>query len=1562
MKFSIFIINGRVIMNSFEKKFLSTVCALSMAMSSVGALNVLADDKYNYAIGNITIGGSELTGGDEMSAEDIRAAIAALGEVSLENYTEKKDDVIKIAKSINLLSDEQKETELQNVKMGEEETADTYWKRIKDATFAVEAGPVYDMMKTLPEAKAISEKNYKDYYGKVFEIESVYNELSANSQKKLAETSQPYNWSAALDKIKGFDSSERVKCVEFMEKIEIDASKITTDNYISSVQTLDNAKTSYAALIEAQKKYVNTTLENDNYPSAEELLAAGGTAVNEFEKNTMNTIKNLVAYDSITFDNCDEVKKNADEAKRMYDIVKEFGGVFVDEELELKIKDCIDVSDYFIASASLKDTFTSASYVADKNAIDELITRYSALSETRQTLAQKAKERVDDILGKWTEFRQRLIDDAIAAINAIPEFDSSTCENQDAQDEQNEWTKVVNAIKSAETKINAVAESDRSEIANIETYNTKKAEYEKIKSDYKAELDVIELIKAIGEVGSLPTDAINLGSKEKIEAARAAYNLLTSDQQGMNLITSELPNLVAAETEYNELTTAKDEIDEYLKKFNAELKDNDYDYDNIPSEEEFNAAKDYYDNARKKAYDTDNYGTKLNGCIQETDKRKYEVFEKFYAAATDLNAAGTALETAVDLFFDAIGITDVNSGANEIKEAIIEYTAENPDGLVILKDKYDAAGAAKGAYDTAIHTADSVADMLADDTINKVPANQEPYKSFGNYAAQYMAAAAVFEEINPSEVQEKVVNWAKDVKTLFDQGEAEGYVQNILEQYEKLSKQKNDFTDAENAYAVRNHADALSQYMYLSERIEQYKEADAFIKSVNNTAAELENIDSIRVSADDTNYGNKLNELKNNYIKNNDTYNKLLTQAVKDIDGVNEAYDACVGTGKQIENRKTAYEFDKKVSQVSYIRPDSDFAKVQEEKFTALWEEYKSFSDEEKAYVITTDDLAQKEARLVKDAIDAIESVTDYKNSFGAAVKDANICAEKMHAEQELVDNYANLEYYMKANDFVEKAYSLQDVTGDNYTGYVETIDNLYTWYKGWTEDNADVAPDNANNAVDTAYETLKTASTAIVGFMIAALGTPDDIKAMTELEQLSNVKSQLDAIDEAYENLPTENKLQVTGYSRYTLGKEAYYEAMQAYNKNMAASVDALISAIGYRDEDNNITMTYENYLDYKEAISKAQSAYDALDDTQKDFVTLKTVLDEASKDFDEWTTAEAKAQEIKEKLAAISDDITKDNYEDERKNLDEVVGLYEELLKSDPDIVYFITVDEHIRKEQLKTKIEFVEQYMAVVNMIDEKLLKNSDIYNKIVNEGEINVEYAAIISDIEKAYNDLSVDQKLCVDNYVVLSEAKKAYNKNVDAAIETIKNEIDAIEIDSIRKDKETEEKLTRIQDLIDLLSDEKVKEIDEDRLKKLADAWDRYNILKTPEEVCGMIESLGKIDELTEENYKEKNAAVTAAEEAFNLLSSEERFKVTNYASLEEWRKAIDSFTVDHSGDINLDGVVDINDIYTMVQFALEKNTPTEEEFERANIVKETGVEEECIDIYDILAAIDLIEF
>lgn len=136
----------------------------------------------------------------------------------------------------------------------------------------------------------------------------------------------------------------------------------------------------------------------------------------------------------------------------------------------------------------------------------------------------------------------------------------------------------------------------------------------------------------------------------------------------------------------------------------------------------------------------------------------------------------------------------------------------------------------------------------------------------------------------------------------------------------------------------------------------------------------------------------------------------------------------------------------------------------------------------------------------------------------------------------------------------------------------------------------------------------------------------------------------------------------------------------------------------------------------------------------------------------------------------------------------------------------------------------------------------------------------------------------------------------------------------------------------------------------------------YAELKTPEEVIALIDAIGNVDELTEENFEEKKAAAEAAREGFETLSNADKSSVTNYSKLTVWEDMLANFNVDHSGDIDMNGEVNINDINMMVKMALKKYVPTEEEFERANIVKEDNGEEEVIDIFDVLAAIEKIIF
>lgn len=189
-------------------------------------------------------------------------------------------------------------------------------------------------------------------------------------------------------------------------------------------------------------------------------------------------------------------------------------------------------------------------------------------------------------------------------------------------------------------------------------------------------------------------------------------------------------------------------------------------------------------------------------------------------------------------------------------------------------------------------------------------------------------------------------------------------------------------------------------------------------------------------------------------------------------------------------------------------------------------------------------------------------------------------------------------------------------------------------------------------------------------------------------------------------------------------------------------------------------------------------------------------------------------------------------------------------------------------------------------------------------------------------------------------------------------------------DMIVKDSETKKLFDNIQKMIDSLSDANKEKIGvneedteyKDRLTRFAAAQKKYDALNTSAEVAEMIKALGNPEELTEANLESKKTAVKAAEDAYELLAETEKLNVENYSALKNWKEAIDNFFVDHSGDINGDGEVDIDDIYAMIQFVLGRKTPTDEQFERANIVKSTDGSAEEIDIFDVLAAIDLIEF
>ena len=112
-------------------------------------------------------------------------------------------------------------------------------------------------------------------------------------------------------------------------------------------------------------------------------------------------------------------------------------------------------------------------------------------------------------------------------------------------------------IDAARSAYNALTDAQKSRIANYKTLTSAEAEYAKLKAAADlAAADQAAANAVSAKIGAIGTVAYTAGSKEKIDAARDAYNALTYKQK---TLVKNYASLTAAEAKYAELKKAADD-------------------------------------------------------------------------------------------------------------------------------------------------------------------------------------------------------------------------------------------------------------------------------------------------------------------------------------------------------------------------------------------------------------------------------------------------------------------------------------------------------------------------------------------------------------------------------------------------------------------------------------------------------------------------------------------------------------------------------------------------------------------------------------------------------------------------------------------------------------------------------------------------------------------------------------------------------------------------------------------------------------------------------------------
>ncbi|HMM05732.1 MAG TPA: S-layer homology domain-containing protein [Clostridiales bacterium] len=203
--------------------------------------------------------------------------------------------------------------------------------------------------------------------------------------------------------------------------------------------------------------------------------------------------------------------------------------------------------------------------LGDKNAVEAARSAYEALSETRQGLVtnlatlEAAEAKIAQLSASATDrAAAQKVTDQIAA---LPTVDDLTLENRDA----------VEAARNAYEALNETRQGLVTNVAALEAVEAKITQLSATAADQTAAQTVIDQIDALPNV-----DALTLGDKDAVEAARSAYNALNETRQ--KLVTN-VAVLEAAEAKMKTLTEDTPPVIDVDKM--TDVKSTDWFYDSV---------------------------------------------------------------------------------------------------------------------------------------------------------------------------------------------------------------------------------------------------------------------------------------------------------------------------------------------------------------------------------------------------------------------------------------------------------------------------------------------------------------------------------------------------------------------------------------------------------------------------------------------------------------------------------------------------------------------------------------------------------------------------------------------------------------------------------------------------------------------------------------------------------------------------------------------------------------------------------------------------------------------
>lgn len=366
----------------------------------------------------------------------------------------------------------------------------------------------------------------------------------------------------------------------------------------------------------------------------------------------------------------------------------------------------------------------------------------------------------------------------------------------------------------------------------------------------------------------------------------------------------------------------------------------------------------------------------------------------------------------------------------------------------------------------------------------------------------------------------------------------------------------------------------------------------------------------------------------------------------------------------------------------------------------------------------------------------------------------------------------------------------------------------------------------------------------------------------------------------------------------------EAYVDITVISAEDSAAvkAVEKLISEIGEVNSESG------------EVIAAARTAYDALDESLREYVSNYDVLTNAEEEY-------APLKEVYDLIEAIGDIdySTKESVENAAEHFDALT-------------------------EEQQSKITNAEKLSAAKEALDSILADITAVEEKIAAIGNVELSKEELITAARSAYDDLAETSKAGVSNYDELAraEAVLAGLKGDVAAVEELIDSIGEVsyskkaDIEAARAGYEAlnAEQQAEVSNLDVLVSAEEklaemtaqIKEVEDkiasigevslskaDVISETAETYDKlsdelknevsnYDVLVSAQEkLDSLLSEIDEVEKLIDsigEVSKDSGDAIKAAEDAFAALSDEQKAAVSNADVLTAARAAFDKLTDD----------------------------------------------------------------